>query len=151
MPPIKIKRTENKENYNVVLSAGEPFYNLATKKLYIGNKDNDKITATRPHIAKISRAIPVTDSEGNPEDAGQVKIYVGEAADNYITLRGKDFLTVNPTDLLESPGKAVVKKSASLKYKRGDTNTPVYFNSEGIPQECEGLCKTVDTIESRHK
>ena len=52
MPIIQLKRRETSGNKNVTLQAGEPYYNLKDKKLYIGTKDNESLEGRR-HIAEI--------------------------------------------------------------------------------------------------
>ena len=52
---IRLKRKKSSGNNGVVLTAGEAYYNLADKRLYVGNTDNDDISSvSKKHIAQIT-------------------------------------------------------------------------------------------------
>lgn len=71
---IRLKRRTSAGNSGVILQAGEAYYNTADKKLYIGNTDNDDVSAeTKKHIAQITN-LSTTDD--------QVVFTVGEHPDN---------------------------------------------------------------------
>lgn len=71
---IRLKRRTSAGNSGVILQAGEAYYNTADKKLYIGNTDNDDVSAeTKKHIAQITNLSTNDD---------QVVFTVGEHPDN---------------------------------------------------------------------
>ena len=71
---IRLKRRTSAGNSGVILQAGEAYYNTADKKLYIGNTDNDDVSAeTKKHIAQITNLSTQDD---------QVVFTVGEHPDN---------------------------------------------------------------------
>ena len=56
---IRLKRKKSSGNNGVVLTAGEAYYNLADKRLYVGNTDNDDISSvSKKHIAQITARAP---------------------------------------------------------------------------------------------
>ena len=69
---IKLKRTTDADK-SPVLDAGEPFYNLTDKKLFVGNEDSKNL-AGRKHIAQVTK-----NSEDNSDT---ITFSVGEASDN---------------------------------------------------------------------
>ena len=89
---IRFKRKMSKNNENVELRRGEPYYNLDSKALYVGNKTGDlvadnadlavQLPETQKHIAEI------TDTHEVPEQAGvlagdnTISFTVGEARNN---------------------------------------------------------------------
>ena len=71
---IRLKRRTSAGNSGVILQAGEAYYNTADKKLYIGNTDNEDVSAeTKKHIAQITNLSTNDD---------QVVFTVGEHPDN---------------------------------------------------------------------
>ena len=70
------RRTNSALNTNVVLAAGEPYYNTTSKHLYIGNNDNDLVDVeTKKHIAQIT-----TLDESNSNN--KIAFQIGEDPDN---------------------------------------------------------------------
>lgn len=70
------RRTNSALNTNVVLAAGEPYYNTTSKHLYIGNNDNDLVDVeTKKHVAQIT-----TLDESNSNN--KIAFQIGEDPDN---------------------------------------------------------------------
>ena len=71
---IRLKRKKSSGNSGVVLAAGEAYYNIADKRLYIGNTDGEDVSSdSKKHIVQIT-----------PIDAGAttVKFQLGEDENN---------------------------------------------------------------------
>lgn len=90
---IRFKRKKSgDDNADVKLQRGEPYYNLGSKKLYVGNGNGvDDLPApipdTQKHIAEITEITDrnnLTDTPINEGDA-TVSFTVGEATDNQYT------------------------------------------------------------------
>lgn len=154
MPTIQLKRRTTSGNENVKLQAGEPYYNLKDRKLYIGTKDNESLEG-RIHITQLKKRVYEKLGDYNQRC---VRIWVGDAKDNKIDILSADILSVEPSELLTGVGEAKVnvaakadtattaKKAEKLAEGCGDTSTPVYFDENGKPAVCEGLVETVDSI-----
>jgi hypothetical protein len=54
MALVKVKRKRSSGNNNVVLQAGEPYYNLADKTLFVGSTDGESVSGKK-HIAQITQ------------------------------------------------------------------------------------------------
>lgn len=156
MPTIQLKRRTTSGNENVKLQPGEPYYNIADRKLYIGNADDQEgLKKGRIHITQLKKRVYEQYGEYNQRS---VRIWVGDAKDNNIDILSSDILSVEPSDLLTNIGVAKVnvaakadtattaKKAEKLAEGCGDTSTPVYFDQNGKPAVCEGLVETVDSI-----
>lgn len=50
---IKLRRKKSSGNNGVTLAAGEAYYNLADKHLFVGNSENEEVTSKK-HIAQIT-------------------------------------------------------------------------------------------------
>lgn len=74
------RRTNSDKNIGVVLAAGEPYYNTTSKRLYIGNQDNDVIDDSRKHLTQ------VTDLNGSNDD-NLIKFQIGEDPTNVFEQR----------------------------------------------------------------
>lgn len=85
---LKRKKTAGTTNTSSVkLHSGEPVYNLAEKKLYIGGATaNDKIPEMIPkqqkHIAEVTEEHPVVTNPAKNAGDAVVSFSVGEASDN---------------------------------------------------------------------
>lgn len=87
---IRFKRKRNGDNNaNIKLQRGEPYYNLGSKKFYIGNDDGEDIPKVIPtdqkHIAEITDKNPVAGSSAKDAGDATVSFTVGEALDNKYT------------------------------------------------------------------
>ena len=70
---IRLKRKTTPGNNNVVLAAGEAYYNLADKRLYVGSQDSEIVNENKKHLTEITAI-----------DAGPtvVKFQIGEDVTN---------------------------------------------------------------------
>lgn len=59
---IRLKRKTTPGNNNVVLAAGEAYYNLSDKELYVGNSDGESVDSNKKHIAQITIDTSVGDN-----------------------------------------------------------------------------------------
>ena len=90
---IKFKRKGSTNNNNVSLSQGEPYYNIADKHLYIGNKDDDKLTG-RKHLTEVTvsddgKTIQIGE---DPHNKFSIEISTGTDAD------GKTYIQIGEDD-----------------------------------------------------
>lgn len=83
---IRVKRKKNTGNASVKLQGGEPYYNLADKKLYIGDSTDSDVPAEmvegKKHIAEITDKNPPESSSAVNAGDAVVNFTVGEAANN---------------------------------------------------------------------
>ena len=83
---IRVKRKKNTGNANVKLQGGEPYYNLAEKKLYIGDSTDSDVPAEmvegKKHIAQITDTNPQTSNSAVTDGDAVVNFTVGEATNN---------------------------------------------------------------------
>lgn len=77
---IRLKRKKSKGNDGVVLSAGEAYYNLEDKRLYVGNEDGENVlresndpNGLKKHIAQVTEL----EAEGST-----IKFQIGEDEHN---------------------------------------------------------------------
>lgn len=88
---IRFKRKRSGEdNADVKLQRGEPYYNLGSKKLYVGNGDDESdspapIPDTQKHIAEITDMNKLTSSSAIDAGDATVSFTIGEATDNQYT------------------------------------------------------------------
>lgn len=75
MTLIKFKRKKSSSNEDITLHAGEPFYNLSDKRLYIGSKDGEKLE-NKKHVAEVTLI----------KDASGTRFQIGEDSTNVIDL-----------------------------------------------------------------
>lgn len=69
---IKVKRKRSTGNGNMIVNSGEPFYNMADKHFYIGNKENESVSSKK-HIAEITNLSSAADT---------ISFQIGEDAKN---------------------------------------------------------------------
>lgn len=128
MALFRIKRKKSTGNNNVKLLAGEPYYNLADKRLYVGDSDNQSLSQKK-HVAQITNL----DSAAN----GKIKFQIGEDPTNVyekelqLTITGVQEAAANVTtsingvnisEIFESDGKKV--KNATYADRAGNAGVP---------------------------
>lgn len=89
---IRLKRKKSKDNENVQLRRGEPYYNLESKALYVGNLTGDSviddadlpadIPETQKHIAQITDTHTPEEKAGVLAGDNTIRFTVGEAQGN---------------------------------------------------------------------
>lgn len=128
MALFRIKRKKSTGNNNVKLLAGEPYYNLADKRLYIGDNDNQSLSQKK-HVAQITNL----DSSAS----GKIKFQIGEDPTNVyekelqLTIEGVQEAAANVTtsingtnisEIFEADGKKV--KNATYADQAGNAGVP---------------------------
>ena len=96
---IRLKRRKKSENEGVTLHAGEPYYNMADKALYIGDtsKDNEAGDLPDKHIAEVTNTSEAKELYSTDDDKKEllknyttegtdtVKFYIGGSENNSYT------------------------------------------------------------------
>ena len=152
---ILVKRKKTTGNTNITIDMGEPYYNIADKQLFIGNKDGESV-ASKKHVAQITN---ITSSAEN-----EIKFQIGEDSENVYSkvitgpsitgsVKNADDATnvtkkINSkdiTDIFETDGTTVKKTSFATKAGRlqadgyvGNSRKPVYF-VDGVPVESDAI------------
>ena len=118
MSTIQTKRKKSGGNANVTLVAAEPYYNLADKTLYLGDANGTNTFDEKKHIAELSVS---------SDTAGQLKLAIGEAIGNEVTL------TVAHTDSSHAEGVYVSDKDITLyvdSYTKIDVDNKIMTSTE---------------------
>ena len=118
MSTIQTKRKKSTGNANVTLVAAEPYYNLADKSLYLGDADGTNTFEGKKHIAELSVS---------SDTARQLKLAIGEAKDNEVTLK------VAHTDATHNEGVYVSDKAITLyvdSYIKTDVDNKIMTSTE---------------------
>lgn len=129
------RRTNSALNTNVVLAAGEPYYNTTSKHLYVGNNDNDLVDVeTKKHIAQIT-----TLDESNSNN--KIAFQIGEDPDNKFE------------QLVDNVSNAT-KAEQLVNWKDESTSTMIKFsfgpkNEYGVSKQIGGdISGTIDSAKN---
>lgn len=158
---IQLKRKKSTGNANISLLAGEPYYNLTDKKLYIGDSTtSSNIPTTKKHVAQITKLTAA--------DSASIKFQVGEDPNNIYetTITAEDLTGTiasakNVTESLAGvglstlfemkDGKPLYAKKATTAISATSATTATYAHDDStktIAQRFAGVQDLVNTAEA---